>query len=239
MTEPKSLDLEAALSLARGNVPSIYDLVVPMLKALRPQSYLEMGLGCHDNGHTFTPARIYARRAVCIDPSLEKSITTENSALRNMSPGQFFSLPPEKRGYVGRIGLAYLKDTGWSLRAALSSFAAVEQHSNMDTVVVVDGAIPPNGMATDLWKLYPALNAQRHDLELTLVNVKPAGALVITKLDARKALTPEGIDSLLEGTSGWGPSERDFAITALLSAAATPNSLVSKLNLERWGRSPW
>jgi hypothetical protein len=242
MTGPRDLDLVRALAGARRDLPPIQELTSPMLKALRPRTYLQVGAGCATDKDTFTAATIYAEHATCVDPDLPGTRRSSRSASYGMDPGRYLNL--SQPGQPRLFDLTYVKDRSHDLGTVLARLLDIERHSKYGAVTIVDGALPYDDRASDLWKLYPALSILRPDLELALVSTRPAGALVIRGLDKDKAESwPTGghtsVRDVLDTTAAWGDDMRDLTMVTLVAIAVRPDDLSSRLNVEGWGRGQW
>lgn len=100
-----------------------------------------------------------------------------------------------------------LIDGSHLMEDALRDFIYIERHSRPTSVVVFDGVLPysqdvawrapcPGYWVGDMFKLMAVLAAHRSDLTQHLVDVSPAGALVVTGLDQRNVVLEKRYDDI-------------------------------------------
>lgn len=106
-----------------------------------------------------------------------------------------------------------LIDGSHLMEDALRDFIYIERHSRPTSVVVIPGVLPysqdvawrtapPGPWSGDVFKLMAVLAEHRPDLTQHLVQVSPAGALVVTGLDSRNVVLEKRYDKI---NDEWRP----------------------------------
>lgn len=147
--------------------------------------YLEVGV---QYGASLDLAK-EAEVAIGIDP-LPLTSPKGNQVLFAMTSDHYFeyvnySLVPVDLAFIDGMHL---------YEYALRDFANIERISTHRSVIVFDDILPynqaiaareqpPGDWTGDVWKVYYLLKQHRPDLDLTLVDLFPTGALMVTNLD--------------------------------------------------------
>lgn len=163
-----------------------HELLAAMHTALKPKTYLEVGV---QYGHSLKLAAA-AEVAIGIDPHPLTGAAVGNELIFGVTSDDYFQY------YVDpslRIDFAFI-DGSHLFEDALRDFINIETHSHEETVVVFDDVLPyTNEMASrtmvpghwtgDVWKVWAILAETRPDLTLQLLNTDPTGTMVVTGLD--------------------------------------------------------
>lgn len=168
-------------------------------RTLQPKSYLEIGV---QDGHSL---KLASCPAIGIDPHAARELESQipNAAIYRMTSDKFFEalivgglipgLSP-----VFRINLAFI-DGDHLIEQVCRDFENVERYCcHPGTLVVFDDVLPySQGMGArtpcqgdwsgDAWKIWYILNDQHSGLDMRLVNVTPAGLLLV------RGMVPENI----------------------------------------------
>ena len=168
------------MSVTRHNFLSL------LHSTLQPRGYLEVGV------HQGDSLVLAACPALGIDPApiLNRNLR-HNETIIVASSDQFFESAANEA--IPIVDLAFI-DGMHLFEFALRDFMNVEQHSNLQTVVVFDDMLPRNqeeaardqclgDWTGDVWKVTNLLSTYRPDLELRLVDTFPTGTLVVWNLD--------------------------------------------------------
>jgi hypothetical protein len=162
-----------------------HEFLAELHRSLHPKHYLEIGV------QTGTSLLLATCPAIGIDPA--PAIPTPvpaNITLYQMSSQRYF----EEHGPTTPLEDLVFIDGDHHFEEVLRDLMNVERYSSHeDTLVVLDDVLPYNrGMAArepcqgdwsgDAWKLWPILLEYRPFLELRLVDVAPAGLLLIRGL---------------------------------------------------------
>lgn len=164
-----------------------YQFLEMLHSQLNPSNYLEIGVQA---GGSLNLARC---PAIGIDPSPLVAAQGQQR-IYSMTSDDYFTNVND----CGPIDLAYI-DGMHLFEYALRDFMNIERHAHSRTVVVVDDVLPynsaiavrtplPGDWTGDVWKLIPALEDERPDLHMALVDVAPTGALVIWNLSSNTHL---------------------------------------------------
>lgn len=173
-----------------------HEFLAKLHRLLRPQHYLEIGV------QTGASLRLATCPSIGIDPAYDLSASASfgpNVTLKRLySDGYFLT-----EGATTPVEDLVFIDGDHRFEQVLRDLMNVERYSATEnTLVVLDDVLPYNrGMAArepcqgdwsgDAWKLWPILVEYRPLLELRLVDVAPAGLLLIRGL-CRGGLPPEG-----------------------------------------------
>lgn len=162
-----------------------YDFLTHLHRTLKPKVYLEVGV---QYGASLDLAK-EAQVAIGIDPH-PLSSPKGNQVLFSMTSDYYFE-------YINHpmvpVDLAFI-DGMHLYEYALRDFINIERISVHNSVIIFDDILPynqaiaareqpPGDWTGDVWKVYYLLKQHRPDLDLTLVNLSPTGALMVTNLD--------------------------------------------------------
>jgi predicted O-methyltransferase YrrM len=154
---------------------------------LQPRNYLEIGV---DRGRSL---RLANCPAIGVDPHPRVRDLPANAALFVGTSDEFFADHAASIVAAGPFDLVYI-DGLHLIEQTLRDFANAEQVCHPGSVIAVDDVTPGPGVsrsrtptsgmwAGDVWKLPAMLAAHRPDLDLELLDVAPAGLLLVRGLN--------------------------------------------------------
>lgn len=162
-----------------------YSFLASLHKVLRPKVYLEVGV---QFGSSLDLAK-EADVAIGIDP-YALCTPKGNQVIFSMTSDNYFEENDDPRTPVD---MAFI-DGMHLFEYAMRDFINIERRSTHRSVIVFDDILPynqaiaareqpPGDWTGDVWKVYYLLKWHRPNLVLTLVDLFPTGALVVTDLD--------------------------------------------------------
>jgi hypothetical protein len=191
---------------------------------LAPPTYLEIGVG---QGHSLALA---PNAAIGVDPILDLSVPVSANVKLVPETSDLFFERTAQRLLLPGVDLAFI-DGSRSFDQTLRDFMNVERYSRSWTLAVIADVFPNNALQAaktrastvwcgDVWKLRYGLAKHRPDLAIIMLDVAPAGMLLVAGLDAgntqlRRMYNP--IVRELEALSPEGPPAEIFARTGALS----------------------
>lgn len=215
-------------------------------RALRPATYLEIGVG---GGHSLALAR---GRSIGIDPdfAITAPIAGDVSLFRTTSD-EYFARPEPLAPFSGApVDLTFL-DGMPLLEFALRDFIHVERASRPSSVIVVNHIFPAEAERAartgsgpvwtgDVYKIVEVLRQYRPDLTLSLVDTAPTGLLLVSGLDPRSPVLTDRYDEIIEKYVVPDPQDVPPAILGREGAQDAESLLTSPVwgALQR-GRRPW
>jgi hypothetical protein len=185
--------------------PSYLDILSFLHRALRPRTYLEIGVA---TGESFALA-LPGTRAIGIDPEprLDYPLAAGASVVRETSD-QFFSAGDVKPEFGGLpIDLAFI-DGLHRFEHALRDFANVEQCCTRESTVLIHDCYPLDRRTAerervsrfwsgDVWRLVLALRKHRPDLSVHTIAAPPTGLAIVRNLDPASAMLRERMDDIV------------------------------------------
>lgn len=184
--------VEAYLALSRLRFPgdTYLDLLSRIHQALRPRTYVEIGVG---NGASMK--RTLATTAcVGIDPAPSPPGLPPHARIFPLASNAFFarSNVAETLGF-SEIDLAFI-DGMHLFEYALDDFQNLERYMSRMGAILVHDCIPFDEVTSardrntrfwtgDVWRLLPTLRHFRPDLDITVIKCAPSGLAVIRNLD--------------------------------------------------------
>lgn len=185
---------------------SYLDVLKRLHHELRPKLYLEIGVR---NGGSLVQA---LGRAIAIDP--EPSLRVELPAgaeLFVITSDAFFAAPPAglEPDFAFIDGMHLFEN-------ALRDFINVEKCAAEGAVVAIDDVCPNHPAQAerdrrtrvwtgDVWRLAPALQRHRPDLELTLLDTSPTGLLIVSNLDCHSRILEHRFDEIVSESFDFRP----------------------------------
>jgi len=180
--------------------PSYRDVLTYVNQALRPLTYLEIGV---ETGATLRLART-AKRIVGVDPNLEllqRDEITSRARLHACTSDEFF----EKHTLASEfdsmpLDLAFI-DGMHSFEFVLRDFRSVESWANDHTIVILHDVLPILPLVAernrrtkfwvgDVWKAIWLLVEYRSDLEISIVPTPPSGLAIVRGLNSANWIDP-------------------------------------------------
>lgn len=185
--------------------PPYRDVLARLHEALRPRSYLEIGV---EHGTSLALA-VHSHQVVGVDPVSRPPTRALPPASRlfHMTSDAFFE--QHRRADVfgdAPVDLAFIDGMHW-FEYTLRDFANVERWCGAGSTVVLHDCLPPHPVAAarqrrssfwvgDSWKALECLLELRQDLHVSVVPCYPSGLVVIQNLDPASRVLSESLDSL-------------------------------------------
>ncbi len=182
-----------------------FDLIRRLHVALRPRTYLEIGV------HTGKSLALAGPETTIIGIDPVPAIRTrinDTTKLFFETSDDFFAQHDVRELLGGRtLDMAFI-DGMHLFEYALRDFRNIERFCTSDSVVLVHDCYPLDAASSgrirgsetwtgDTWKLVPCLRALRPDLEIVTVAVKPSGLTLIRNLDPTNTTLDERYDEAL------------------------------------------
>lgn len=167
------------------------DFLAELHRRLNPRGYLEIGVG---DGETL---RLASCPSLGIEPDLPHDFQLPPGArIADLPSDEFFAYAPP-RLIPQPLDLVFCNGSH-QYDVTLRELRSVERFANPRTVAVVDGVLPRSledatrrpetpTWVGDVWQIHPILAGSRPDLHLTVIDVPPAGLLLIQGLDPIRA----------------------------------------------------
>jgi len=179
------------------------DFISRLHEALRPRSYLEIGVR---GGDSLSLSRC---ESIGIDPdfAVNRELKAPTSLIRATSDDYFESLGKGSPFEEKPIDLAFI-DGMHLVEFVVKDFAHVELHSEWSTVVVLDDVLPRNvdeaardrhtqEWTGDVFKIHSVLASVRPDLSLVMVDTQPTGLLIVLGLDPNNRQLTQDFDKIV------------------------------------------
>ena len=213
------------------------DFLRGLHERLAPRTYLEIGVA---QGHSLALSRC---RSVGIDPAfaVDQELLAPTSLLRRTSDAYFAGLERAGVRPFGRvpIDLAYI-DGMHHFENALRDFIGVERYCTRHSVVAFDDVLPrdaaeaarggqPPNWAGDVFRIGPALAANRPDLRLLMVATEPTGTLLVTQLDPSSRVLQARLDDIVRDHVQPDPQSVPREVLERTHAIAAEDALALKL----------
>jgi Methyltransferase domain len=220
-----------------------YELLAHIHRHLRPRIYVEVGVKV---GRSLVHAGPETE-AIAIDPVELPFAEPVHCSVRRfeMTSDDFFARH-DLRDLCGPFDLAFI-DGMHLFEFALRDFMNLERYVHDESVVLIHDAKPVDEVMAarerttrvwsgDVWKVVPILREFRPDLDLTVVDVGPAGLAVVTRLDPTSTVLWDSYDAICER---FTPLKFDAAAERALHAIADDWNLVSALLPDRVPPGSW
>ncbi len=194
---------EAAAERLQGHY---FDLIRRLHVALRPRTYLEVGV------HTGKSLALAGpeTQLIGVDPiPAIRSRINDTARLFFETSDEFFSRYNVRELLGGLpVDMAFI-DGMHLFEYALRDFRNIERSCTADSMVMVHDCYPLDAESSgrvrssetwtgDTWKLVPCLRALRPDLDIVTVAVKPSGLTLIRNLDPANTVLDDRYDEALE-----------------------------------------
>jgi hypothetical protein len=208
-----------------------YRTLIKIHEAMRPETYLEIGIRKGDSLALATTAAV----AIGIDPEpILSKPGADNAEIYAMTSDDFFRTRDLRTELGGRdLDLAFI-DGMHRYEFVLRDFANVERNGTADTVVLLHDCLPVDAVSAarerttslwtgDVWKTVAVLRRFRPDLRLTIVDAPPSGLVIVEGLDPASRVLYEDYDAIEAeytpmGFEGYEAQRAEFA--KLVSDAA-------------------
>jgi predicted O-methyltransferase YrrM len=189
---------------------------------LRPQTYLEIGVGTGDSLRLAAPST----HAVGVDPAPALTALAGPHHVHRATSDEFFRAHRRADVFDAPVDLAFI-DGMHRFEAALRDVVNVERWSRPGSVIAVHDTYPVDAISADrrsaspevtrplrralrratnrysefwtgdVWRLLIALRAHRPDLRIVTVPAQPSGLTLISDLDPRSEVLTRGYRSIV------------------------------------------
>lgn len=186
--------------------PPYRDRLARIHQALRPETYLEIGV---ETGATLALATT-ARVAVGVDPAecTAPRLLPAAARLYRMESDAFFQAESRATVFGGRgADLTFIDGMHW-FEYALRDFANAERWAADGGTIIIHDCLPATRVAArrerasgfwvgDVWKVLEVLIEHRPDLRITVLPTAPSGLVVVRGLDPSSTVLGRGMDAIL------------------------------------------
>jgi hypothetical protein len=198
--------------------PPYREVLARLHQALRPRSYLEIGV---EHGTSLALA-VHSRQVVGVDPVPRPPTRALPAGARlfHMTSDVFFERH-ERADVFGDdpVDLAFL-DGMHLFEHTLRDFIHVERWCGAGSTIVLHDCLPPHPVAAarerrsnfwvgDAWKALECLLERRPDLRISVIPCYPSGLVVIGNLDPASSVLRDTLESLsrsfVERSYPYGP----------------------------------
>jgi len=199
--------------------PSYRDILRRLHDALRPRSYLEIGV---EHGTTLAFA-VHSEQVIGIDPAPAPAGPAWPARARyfQMTSDAFFERHSRTDVLPGSIDLAFIDGKHW-FDYALRDFCAVEAWCEPGSTIVLHDCLPVAKAAAtrqrrtrfwvgDTWKALECLLAERSDLSISVIPCYPSGLVVVRRLDPGSTVFRQRLPELV---GRYRPLEYPYAVGA-------------------------
>jgi hypothetical protein len=219
--------------------PSYRDVLRALHAALRPATYLELGVA---GGATLALATT-ARVAVGVDPvpaPLEQALPTGARIVHETSEAFFAARRREDVFGDHPVDLAFI-DGLHLFEVALRDFIETERWCAPGSTVVLHDCVPLSAVTAtrerrtrfwvgDTWKAAWTLARKRPDLRIRTILTPPSGLVVVRRLDPASRTLADGFDALVRELSPLSYPHEPGRWPALLNVVPnTPDGLAEAL----------
>lgn len=164
------------------------DVLVDIHHLVRPDIYVEIGVR---NGKSLAIANC---RSIAIDPSPNLPSVAETAELYRCTSDDFFFFHAGQ-AMTQKVNLAFI-DGLHHVEFVLRDFMNLERYMHRNGTIIIDDVLPnhpvqaqrereSNVWCGDVWRIFETLKTMRPDLELTLLDTKPTGMLVVRNLNPK------------------------------------------------------
>ena len=193
--------VEAYLALSRLRFPgeTYLDLLTRIHQALKPRTYVEIGVGNGASLKRTLPSTL----CVGLDPALHQAKDLPPHARVIATTSNAFFAGADVAGALGftQIALAFI-DGMHLFEYALDDFCHLERHMAPDGTILLHDCIPFDQTTShreratrfwtgDVWRLLPALRKFRPELDITVVECAPSGLAIVRNLNPLSRLLQE------------------------------------------------
>jgi ketosteroid isomerase-like protein len=184
-----------------------FALLERLHERLRPRTYVEIGVHTGRSLARVRPGTV----AIGIDPEpVVKDPAIERAARIFAETSDDFFRDHDLRAELGGrpVDLAFI-DGMHLFEFALRDFANLEAYGSPQTVILVHDCYPKrreiasrdratDQWSGDVWKLVPCLRGERPDLDVAVIDIRPAGLGLITGLDPGSPVLRDRIDQVTQ-----------------------------------------
>lgn len=206
--QPNIPEAHLGLALARRPGPDYPHWLARLHAALRPRTYLEIGVETGRTLRLAQPPTIAIGIDPCPHPQAAEKARAE-TRIHAVTSQAFFASPEAEM--AAPIDLAFI-DGDHRLAAVLHDFMQIEARSHPDGVVVLHDTWPLNSQTAgrtretgfytgDCWKLIPCLRTIRPDLHIVTIATPPTGLTVVSSLDPASTLLRERFQVIIDAFS--------------------------------------
>jgi hypothetical protein len=182
------------------------DVLAWLHQVLRPNTYLEIGIG---RGATLGLATT-ARRIVGLDP-IDHSIdypVPSKARVYHMTSDEFFAGERPENVFSGEpVDLIFIDGMHW-FEYALRDFINVERWASKGSTIVIHDCLPVSRFAAtrdrqtrfwvgDVWKALEAIIEYRPDLDIGVVPTPPSGLVIIRQLNPSSVVLQERFEEII------------------------------------------
>jgi hypothetical protein len=197
----------AALSRILLPGPPYRDVLARVHRALRPETYLEIGV---ETGATLALA-VTARIAVGVDPATSppSEPLPASARLHRTTSDDFFARESVATAFDGApVDLAFIDGMHW-FEYALRDFANAERWARPNGTILLHDCLPVAKVAAlrerastfwvgDVWKVLEILIEHRPDLRVTVIPTPPSGLVVVKGLDPSSTTLFDRMQAIVE-----------------------------------------
>ena len=214
-----------------------YRTLIKIHEAMRPETYLEIGIRKGDSLALATSAAV----AIGIDPEplLTKPVG-DNAEIFAMTSDDFFAMCDVREVLGGRDLDLALIDGMHLFEYVLRDFANVERSATSETVVLLHDCLPVDAASAarerttalwtgDVWKSALVLLRYRPDLSLTVVDAPPSGLVVVRGLDPASTVLDDNMESILAEYAGLGFDHWERHRGEVLALVEDPETVLAGL----------
>lgn len=211
---------------------SYLDLLDTVHRHLLPNCYLEIGVRTGGSATLALPGT----KAILIDPQPKIRFSLpEHSYIEAVTSDEFFETRATAVGLSpGDIDLSYI-DGLHVFDFALRDYFNVEKFCHAESLVLLDDCIPPNEIASrpnretvlwagDVWKVLAVLEEIDPSIEITLIDIEPAGLAALRRVRPDRGLSSVEISEIVARFNALD-FERDF-VQGVLARAKREGRLV-------------
>jgi hypothetical protein len=224
-----------------------YRTLARLHEALRPETYLEIGIRKGDSLALATTAAV----AIGIDPApMLAKPAAANARIFDTTSDEFFATHDVRAELGGRdLDLAFI-DGMHLFEFVLRDFANVERNASERTVVVLHDCLPVDAVSAarerttslwtgDVWKVVPVLLDHRPDLRLTVIDAAPSGLVVVEGLDPANRVLADRAERIVEELTpkdfAYFEERRDEVVGLAGDVSSTLGRLARRPRRERAG----
>jgi tetratricopeptide (TPR) repeat protein len=196
---------QAVLSTILMPGPPYREVLARVHRALRPDTYLEIGV---EAGVTLALATT-ASIAAGVDPAAcPPGPLRPGAPIYRVESDVFFARETLATVFQGRpVQLAFIDGMHW-FEYALRDFSNAERWSARDGTIVIHDCLPVTPVAAqrersstfwvgDVWKVLEALLDYRPDLRIRVVPTAPSGLVIVQGLDPSSRVLSDAMDAIV------------------------------------------
>jgi len=217
------------------------DVLADLHETRRPRTYLEVGIFRGDS------LRLVREDTFCVGVDPEPILTPGDERhchIERTTSDAFFAGPRPRELFGGRpVDMVFI-DGMHLFEHALRDFLNAEAMASSESLILLHDCLPQDALTSsrdrttahwtgDVWKVVVCLLDHRPDLELSIVDVPPAGLCLVSCLNPRDQTLRNSFDALVEqylhmGFEAWEARLADV----LRRTAGTPDAQLWSLRKE-------